>query len=289
MTNALAEGTTRTDVFTAVSEADATVSQAVTITVTGANDAPTAVIDEAPMLMVVAGDSVTLTGSDSADPDTGGSIDRYTWEVVGDGVPSLAPDTLDEATLTFTAPQVETEQIYTIALVVSDGAAASLPATVTVTVIPDTAPDFGTITIGNLIYTVGESIGVVRLPAALNDNGEFSYSINALPQGPLPQGLNFTSRNLSGTPEVVQPSTPYVYTATDGDGDIATITFTISIDANAIGGTFAGAVTERGVLNPDQAETATGVLTLLGSDFAPQDGTTATDRAGVWALTAPLY
>ena len=279
-TNALAADARMPDVFTAVSDRDANVTQVVTITVIGANDAPTAVIDGDPMLVVVAGDSVTLNSSGSADPDTGDSIDSYLWSVAIDGVPPLAPDTLNEATLTFTAPQVEIEQPYTIALVVSDGEADSLPATVTVTVIPDTVPDFGAMTIGNLVYTVGESIGTVELPEALNDDGEFSYSINALPQGPLPQGLSFTSGNLSGTPEVVQPSTPYIYTATDSDGDIATITFTITINPNVIRGIIAGAVTERGALNSTQVETATGVLTLQGSDFAPQDGTTATDRAG---------
>ena len=135
-TNALAAGEEMTDVFTAVSEADATVSQAVTITITGANDAPTAVIDEAPMLVVVAGSSVTLNSSGSADPDTGGSIDSYLWSVASDGIPSLVPDTLNEETLTFMAPEVETEQTYIIDLMVGDGTALSAPAMVTVTVQP---------------------------------------------------------------------------------------------------------------------------------------------------------
>ena len=86
-TNALAAGASVMETFP-VQSSDNTPAQVV-ITITGANDAPTAVIDEAPMLVVVAGSSVTLNSSGSADPDTGGSIDSYLWSVASDGVPPL--------------------------------------------------------------------------------------------------------------------------------------------------------------------------------------------------------
>ena len=278
VTNALAEGTTRIDVFTAVSASDDDVSQVVTITITGANDAPTAVIDEAPMLMVVAGDSVTLNSSGSADPDTGDSIVSYIWEVVVNGVPLLEPATLDEATLTFPVPQVVTEQTYTITLVVSDSEAASLPTTVTVTVSPDTAPVFDE-TIDDQSYTEGVGIDDLILPMAGGGNGTLTYTLTPA----LPNGLEFDDQALeiSGRPELAQAATEYTYTVSDSDfnveaSDMDTITFMITINANPIGGVTEGAVTE----DDPTANTATGTLTLPGSDFVAQTTATATVRAG---------
>ena len=88
-TNRLAAGVRMTDVFTAVSERDANVTQAVTIIVIGANDAPVAVIAEAPTLTVTSGGSVTLTSIGSRDPDTDDVIESYIWTQTG-GTPVVA-------------------------------------------------------------------------------------------------------------------------------------------------------------------------------------------------------
>ena len=78
---------------------------------------------------------------------------------------------------------------------------------------------------------------------------------------------------LSGTPTTEQDSTPSIYTATDVDGDTATITFMITINANPITGETQGFVTEDAAVT-----TAIGTLTVDTGAFTSQDG--ITDRAG---------
>ncbi len=131
-THALAEGDVVTDIFTAVSATTATVQREVTITITGANDAPTA--DAGAPQTVTAGATVTLDGSGSSDPDTGDTIDTYTWTP-----PTTAPlNTTIPAMPTFTAPDVTTATTLSFTLVVNDGTADSAPDTVDITVNPTT-------------------------------------------------------------------------------------------------------------------------------------------------------
>ncbi len=133
-TNALAAGETVTDVFTVVAAADPGAITDVTITITGANDAPTA--DAGDDQAVALSATVTLDGSASADPDTGAdpanadAIASYAWtQDSGTNV------TLDDATAvspTFTAPNSAGDLVFS--LLVNDGTAGSAPATVTITV-----------------------------------------------------------------------------------------------------------------------------------------------------------
>ena len=268
-TDALAAGVSVTDTFTAV--LDSGLTQAVTITITGSNDAPVA--DAGVAQTVTEGDLVMLSGRDSFDPDTGDVIESYIWRHTG-GTPAVELTGDETSTLTFTAPDVDTATALTFTLVVSDGEAASLPATVTVTVmvmaIPDTAPafDLGT-DIAGQTYTVGVGITALQLPLASGGNGALSYTLV-----PLPDGLTLSDTNiLSGTPTTEQVSTPSIYTATDVDGDTATITFMITINANPITGETEGSVTEDAA-----ATTAIGTLTLDTGAFTSQDG--IIDRAG---------
>ena len=101
-TNALAAGEEMTDVFTAVSDSDPDVQSDVTITITGANDAPVANAGAAQT--VTADDPVTLSGSGS-DPDTGDSIETYMWMQMGE--PNVTLTGADAAIATFMAPNVE--------------------------------------------------------------------------------------------------------------------------------------------------------------------------------------
>ena len=282
VTNALVADEEVTERFIVVSASDIGVRRKVIITITGANDAPIAVIDEAPTLTVVAGGSAMLTGTGSRDPDADDNVETYAWQVVTDGTPSLSLSTIDRATLSFTAPTATTQQAYTIGLIVNDGEVNSFLSTVMVTVIPDTPPALDE-TIDDQIYTVGTDIGETILPLAVGGNGALIYTLAPA----LPGGLTFDAdnRRITGTPEQPQDASLYIYTARDSDlndavSDSSSLSFTIQIDASPIEitGNFTGAVTERGALNPDQTETAVGALTLLSGTFTAQDGTT--DRAG---------
>ncbi len=130
-TNALAESTTVTDVFTVAANARPSATQDVTITITGANDAPTATIS-APLNNVEVGTStvVTLTGTGS-DPDTGDAITRYAWSA------SPAQGSFADASMadtTWTAPSGVGNVVLT--LTVTDGNDATDSATITVRVVP---------------------------------------------------------------------------------------------------------------------------------------------------------
>ena len=96
--------------------------------------------------------------------------------------------------------------------------------------------------IGDLVFTVGESIEPLTLPlatggdvdAALNDGGLSDYSFDP---AELPAGLVFDrfSRELSGTPEAAQARTAYTYWVHDDDDDYSaedadSIVFSITID-----------------------------------------------------------
>ena len=99
--------------------------------------------------------------------------------------------------------------------------------TATATPRADTDPSFGTQTIADQDYTRNTAIATLTLPAATGGNGTLTYSLS--PNAPA--GLNFdaTNRTLTGTPSVVQDATQYTYTATDADGDTASLTFNITI------------------------------------------------------------
>ena len=115
-TNALAAGVTRSDVFTVVFDADNSVTQAVTITVTGANDAPTAVAE--PLNQPVPeGVMVRLDGTGSHDPDMGDTL-TYTWTQIG--TPTVTLTNADSATATFTAPNLTAPTDLTFTLTVTD-------------------------------------------------------------------------------------------------------------------------------------------------------------------------
>ena len=119
---------------------------------------------------------------------------------------------------------------------VGDGAADSLPATVTVTVSPDIAPVFDDAVVIDQVYTVGVGITPLQLPPATGGNLPLIYSLGTTPA--LPQGLTFTpdTRTITGTPTAMMAQTTYTLTVTDSDGinpDTATFEFTLRINAVA--------------------------------------------------------
>ena len=76
-------------------------------------------------------------------------------------------------------------------------------------------------------YTEGDPVPPLVLPLAKGGDGPLVYGLAPAP----PPGITFDpgSRTLSGTPSSGLESTPYEYTATDQDGDAATLSFTITV------------------------------------------------------------
>ena len=191
----------------------------VDITVTDANDAPTA--DAGDAQTVAEGATVTLSGS-GTDPE--GADLTYAW-TAHEGV------TLSDATVaspTFTAPTELLENaVLTFSLTVNDGVNASAADTVAITVTVETDTQPGLAAIADQSYTRGVEIAALTLPASSTGNGPLTYSLSPA----LPASLSFdaTTRTLSGTPTELQASTAYTYKVADADEDEATQSFNITV------------------------------------------------------------
>ena len=96
-----------------------------------------------------------------------------------------------------------------------------------IAVAADSMPAFSQASLSNQTYTSGTQIQALVLPGATANTGNapLAYTL-----APIPSGLawNGATRTLSGTPDTVG-STSAVYTATDADGDAATLRFTITV------------------------------------------------------------
>ena len=123
----------------------------------------------------------------------------------------------------------ETE--YTLTATDEDGTVETL--TFTLSVVANLIPSFGdTVAVAAQNYVQDREIDAVTLPAATGGNGVLSYAL--LPA--LPSGLSFdaTTRELSGMPVEATDETEFALTATDRDGDVGTLAFTISVVADSI-------------------------------------------------------
>ena len=91
----------------------------------------------------------------------------------------------------------------------------------------DTSPSFAAGSgPGDQSYTVGTAIDALTLPAASGGDGTLTYSLS-----PAVPGLSFdpATRRLTGTPSAAGDYA-MTYTATDGDGDTATLGFNIAVE-----------------------------------------------------------
>ena len=121
-----------------------------------------------------------------------------------------------------TSPHAARE--YTWTATDADGDAARI--TFTVTVAPD-RPSFDNVSVPDQSYTEGTAITPLVLPEATGGNNPLTYGLTPAPPNGL--SLNDVTRRLSGNPISPQDTTRYTWTATDADGDEATLTFTMTI------------------------------------------------------------
>ena len=97
----------------------------------------------------------------------------------------------------------------------------------TITDDDDLKPSFGSATIPAQSWTQNWPIPALTLPAATGGDGALSYALTPA----LPSGLSFdgATREVSGTPMKALGATEYSLTATDEDGDKATLSFEIEV------------------------------------------------------------
>ena len=182
-----------------------------------------------------------------SDPRFLSSVSARTWredtpirplllpEALGGTAPltyALSPDlppglTLDRARRTIsgtpTGPLATREYRWTV----TDADDRSATTSFTITVTPDLKPSFRVSAGPELRYRVGRAVPPETLPEAAGGDGALTYAVTPA----LPPGLAFApaTRVLSGTPTDARERTAYTLTATDEDGDAASVRFAIAV------------------------------------------------------------
>ena len=129
------------------------------------------------------------------------------------------------------APAVPAQAVaWTLTATDADGDTATL--TFTVEVVSDLRPSFGGAQVPPQRYVQDLEIDPLALPAATGGNGPLAYALAPA----LPEGLAYTAPTdatsggaLAGTPTVPAQAAAWTLTATDADGDRATLRFTIEV------------------------------------------------------------
>ena len=180
---------------------------------------------------VAEGVVVTLDGSRSTGPSGQPSAAlSYAWAQTA-GSPTVTLTGAGTVGPSFTAPQVATTTTLTFTLTVTTGG-VSASDTVRVTVMDnpprrvDSTPSFGDAAIADKRWKQNTAVTAFTLPTASDGDGALAYTLS--PQ--LPDGISRDAdHRISGTPSEPMVRTGYTWTATDADGDEATLAFSITV------------------------------------------------------------
>ena len=134
---------------------------------------------------------------------------------------------LDMATRTVSGTPTALQAATTYSWTATDADGDNATLTFTIAVEVDTTPSFGGILVANRSYTQGTAITAFTLPAATGGNGTLSYALT--PTLPAGLALDAATRTVSGAPTATLAVTTYSWTATDADGDTASVSFTIEV------------------------------------------------------------
>ena len=166
---------------------------------------------------------------------TGGNL-PITYSLEGPGGATLpAGLTFETATRRISGtPSAETAAtVYTYAATDSDGDAATLD--VVIRVVANQTVSFHTAAVQPQTYMQGSAISPLSLPEAQGGDGMLAYSLPNLPAGLThtpPAPADHHGGTITGTPQAAQDATTYTLTATDADGDAATLDFTIAVSGD---------------------------------------------------------
>ena len=166
---------------------------------------------------------------------TGGNP-PITYSLEGPGGATLpAGLTFETATRRISGtPSAETAAtVYTYAATDSDGDAATLD--VVIRVVANQTVSFSTAAVQPQTYMQGSAISPLSLPEAQGGDGMLVYSLPTLPAGLThtpPAPADHHGGTITGTPQAAQDAATYTLTATDADGDAATLDFTIAVNGD---------------------------------------------------------
>ena len=120
-------------------------------------------------------------------------------------------------------PAVDTNPAtYRLTATDANGDAATLD--FTIQVVPDLTPRFEA-TVDDQEWIEDDAIDAFDLPEAVSGNGPLTYTLSPA----LPGGVSRADRRVSGAPDAVAARTEYTWTATDADGDEASLTFHVTV------------------------------------------------------------
>ena len=130
--------------------------------------------------------------------------------------------------------------------------------TFSVTVEANAVPTFGSGSVANKTYVVGQAIDEFTVPAATSGNGTITYTASNLPDGlrfdatgtDSPGCTGTEAREICGTPTTAGAAQTVTITADDADanmasGDQGMLTFTIAVDADTAPSFGMGSVTNK--------------------------------------------
>ena len=161
-------------------------------------------------------------------PSAAGGDGRLTYAVTPALPPGLtfSPDSL---TLSGEPAEARERTVHVLTATDEDGDTASL--TFSITVLEDHQPSFEAVVgpgqlFGEFRFPVGREITPEELPSAAGGDGPLTYAVTPA----LPPGLTFSpgSRTLSGAPTEARERAIHVLTATDEDGDTASLSFAVT-------------------------------------------------------------
>ena len=159
------------------------------------------------------------------------------------GTLTFAPGTTEQTIEVTVIGDTVDEADETVAVRLHSPENATLPADAEVgtgTIIDDDVdlmPSFGDARVPVQRYMQDVEIAPLALPAATGGNGALTYTLAGPgPSGALPEGLAYTPSadaatggTLAGTPAVAVEEAVWTLTATDADGDTATLAFTVEV------------------------------------------------------------
>ena len=193
-----------------------------TATVTATTDST---VPNAPTgLSVTVGETIADL-SWTAPSDTGGeaitsyevsSDDGSTWIDTGD----------TDLTYQITGLTANTEYDFKVRAINAEGSGTASSTVTETTDAAVSALSFGSQTIANQSWTVGNSVNIT-LPQATGGTGTITYTLTPT----LPAGTTFTAttRALAGNPTAVFSVATFTYTAEDEDGNTVELTFTLAV------------------------------------------------------------
>ena len=160
-------------------------------------------------------------------PDADDGITPLIYALTPDPDPAIPGLTFVAGSRTLTGTPTTVATAVALTYTVTDANSVTTAQTFMVTVFGE--PNFTEI-IDDQVYTIGDSVAVT-LPIANDGLGTLLYTLARTDGGSptLPDGLTFDARTLSGSPTAGFDGTSMRYTATDTNGAVAVLTFTLRV------------------------------------------------------------